>query len=196
MNPPESKRLTRSKYLKPKGRFGALSEVSQLEVLKCALERGASMRMTVYGESMMPFLRNGDVVTISPLEGRPPQIGDILAFEKPGARKLVIHRLVRKCEYGYELKGDNCRRPDETASEFHLQGVVAQIERNNRKKTLGTGKSKRWIAVLSKINLFYWFHRFIQISIKSVKVVLQMIPPRNFRFAQNERLEEPDGKKD
>ncbi len=76
------------------------------------------------------------------------------------------------------------------------QGVGGESERNNRKKTLGTGKSKRWIAVLSKINLFYWFHRFIQISIKSVKVVLQMIPPRNFRFAQNERLEEPDGKKD
>ena len=154
------------------------------------------MRMTAYGESMIPFLRSGDVVTISPFNGRPPQIGDILAFEKTAANKLVIHRLIRKCEYGYALKGDNCRQSDEMVSKFHLQGVVTHIERNNKQRNLGIGKAKRWIAALSQINLFYCVHGCLQIAIKFVKLVLGIFPPRNLRFTKNERLERRDGKKD
>jgi signal peptidase I len=195
VNHPKTKRLTHSKYLKRTGHFAALSKVSQLEILKYALERGASMRMTVYGESMIPFLRNADVVTISPFDTRPPQIGDILAFEKPGANQLVIHRLIRKYEYGYELKGDNCCQSDKIVSKFHLQGVVTHIERNSKQRNLGIGNAKRLIASLSRINLFYWVHGCFQILIKLARIIHGIFPLRNLRFARNEYIERRNGKK-
>jgi len=50
----------------------------------------------IEGSSMFPVLKNGDKILAKDLDWRNARIGDILAYERPGEEKLVVHRLVKK----------------------------------------------------------------------------------------------------
>lgn len=66
------------------------------------------------GESMLPTLPPGSLLTIKPLIGS-PAVGDILVFSR--SDQLVAHRLIRVV-VGFNhtrwivTQGDNCVRPD------------------------------------------------------------------------------------
>ena len=89
-----------------------LSNQGQLELLRGMRERGASLRTPVHGWSMTPFIRDGDVVTIAPIGPVAPRLGDVLAVELAHGSLLVIHRVVRRVDRGWLLRGDNATAPD------------------------------------------------------------------------------------
>ncbi|MFC2064440.1 signal peptidase I [Chloroflexota bacterium] len=155
-----------SKYLKSSGNLSQLSNIKQLELLKYALEQKVSVRMTVYGDSMTPFLRNGDVILLSPLENNPPKIGDILAFEQTGIQKLVIHRIVHIDPEGFEMKGDNHHRSDGIILPRQILGRVINIEHNHKNANIGISRVKSWIAWLSKIDLLRRFQVLLHLPVK------------------------------
>jgi len=67
-----------------------------MPVIRAALERGQRVRMTVTGSSMLPFLRDSDVVELEPAPA--PRLGDMVLVQAdpPGAaERYVLHRIVR-----------------------------------------------------------------------------------------------------
>jgi hypothetical protein len=75
-----------------------------LPIIRATLERGQRVRMTVSGTSMLPFLRDGDVVELEPL-GAAPRAGDVVLAQGP-AGPCVLHRVVRVTGEGLFLRGD------------------------------------------------------------------------------------------
>ena len=61
-----------------------------------ALKKGKIMRFPLYGLSMYPTLREGDILKIKPISYQEARIGDILASYNFESRKILVHRLVKK----------------------------------------------------------------------------------------------------
>ena len=62
-----------------------------LRALLCAiLAKGASFRFKARGFSMSPFIRDGDVVTVSPHQHAKLDPGDIAAFAHSTTDRLII----------------------------------------------------------------------------------------------------------
>jgi signal peptidase I len=66
-----------------------------IELLHATLARGASFRFRTSGFSMDPFIRDGDVITVSALSEGSPGLGDVVAFVQKETPKLAVHQIGR-----------------------------------------------------------------------------------------------------
>jgi len=119
-------------------------------LLQDVIKRGKKFRFETKGFSMHPFVRNGDVLTLAPLSGRKIQIGDIVACEEPVSRKLIVHRVVRKKEKGYLVKGDNSYKADGCVQRDSIYGRVVRVERKGKAVSFSLGPEKYVIASISR----------------------------------------------
>jgi hypothetical protein len=101
---------------------------------------------------MAPFIKDGDVVTISPLRGSRPRLGDVAAFTR-GADSLLVHRVVERQGGSWSTKGDNVVELDGAIPAASLLGRVTRIERDGRAVRLGLGPERVVIAWLSRAGL-------------------------------------------
>ena len=69
----------------------SLSGVDLAILAREILGREAVLRFQARGNSMTPFIRDGDIVTLVPLS-RPPRIGDVVAFAHPRTSGMAVHR--------------------------------------------------------------------------------------------------------
>ncbi len=99
---------------------------------------------------MAPIIRNGDVITVSPLKGTLPRWGDVVAFIQPDTGRLVIHRVVRKRNDAYLIKGDNTLKMDGPVPRDSILGCVTGVERNGTEISLGLGPERYLIALLTR----------------------------------------------
>ncbi len=127
-----------------------LSGAAQLALLEAFVERDASLRTTVHGRSMWPFVRDGDVVTIEPIRRRPPAVGEVVAVRHPRGANLVIHRVVGVDPGGWIVQGDACAAPDGVVPTGQVLGRIVAVERGGSPVRLGTGPSGPWVAALSR----------------------------------------------
>jgi len=69
----------------------------------------------VKGRSMLPTLREGDIVFITRVDPGEIKIGDVIVYKSP-SNSLVIHRVIsivnEDGDYYYVTKGDNNPGPD------------------------------------------------------------------------------------
>jgi hypothetical protein len=121
--------------------------------LRAVLARGASFRFKARGFSMHPFIRDGDVVTVSPQGGGQVGLGEVAAFCHPHTRKLVVHRVLAQGVGGYWLRGDNAAESDGLVSGEEVLGRVTRVERHGRRVRLGLGWERLVIALLCRYNL-------------------------------------------
>ena len=128
----------------------SLSNPGQLALLKSMAERGVSLRTTVRGFSMHPFIRDCDVLTITPLKGYHPELGDVVAFTRPECNRLVIHRIIKNSAPGWLIKGDNCPKADGLIEQKQVIGYVTHIERGKIDVHFGLGIEKKLIALLNR----------------------------------------------
>jgi ribosomal protein S18 acetylase RimI-like enzyme len=126
-----------------------LSNMVQLELLRAMVERGLPLRTRVHGFSMTPMIRDEDVVTIVPMAGRDPRVGEVVACVL-AHEKLVLHRVVAREDAGWLLRGDNCRDNDGVVATEEILGSIARVERNGRDVHYGTGLKGAGIAWLSR----------------------------------------------
>jgi len=138
------------------GDFG-FSGSALAELLQATLVTGASFRFTAKGFSMTPFIRDNDVVTVSPLSNYPEGLGKMAAFINPKTERLVIHRIVGRNSTGYLLKGDNCPDIDGVIPKEKILGCVTEIRRSNRKSSLGLGLERYVIAAISRWTMIFPF---------------------------------------
>ncbi len=127
-----------------------LSNLGQLELLRAMMERRVPLRTMVRGFSMHPFIRDGDVLVISPLNGRKPSHGDVVAFTQPVMGRLAVHRIVGRSKSGLIIRGDNCHEADSVVMADRILGRVTRIERCGRTVRTGLGYSGMLIAALNK----------------------------------------------
>jgi signal peptidase I len=131
-------------------------------LMTSVLEKGKSIRFNAKGGSMSPFFKDGDTLTIAPLGNRSIALGDVLAFNHPDRKELLVHRVVAQKKDRFLMKADNGCFPDGWVSPVDVIGILAAVQRGRRKIYLSLGWEKHLIAHLSRRNLllaslrFFW----------------------------------------
>jgi hypothetical protein len=144
---------TRPEFVIVKGSELPLSGRALVEILRAVLDKGAAVRFQAKGFSMSPFIKNMDVVTISPLQGKRPGLGDIIAFVHKETDGLCVHRIVRATSGVYITKGDNISETAECVPRENILGFVGKVEREGREAFLGLGPERFLIAFLGRRGL-------------------------------------------
>ena len=99
---------------------------------------------------MSPFIKDGDDITLFPLNGISPGLGDVVAFIHKGNGMPFIHRVVGKKGNTYLLKGDNATETDGLISESDILGCVRMVERRGLRVFFGLGPERFLIAYLNR----------------------------------------------
>jgi signal peptidase I len=136
-----------------KGEELSLSRQGLEELLRSVLAKGVCCRFSVKGFSMSPFIRDGDVVTVSPLGSSALGLGDVVVFLSVRGGGPVIHRIVGKCDGSYLLKGDNLPELDGMVTPANILGYIKAVERKGKKISLGLGPERFLIALLTRTGL-------------------------------------------
>ena len=126
-----------------------LSGNALVELVCAVLERDKPFRFRAGGSSMAPFIRDGDFITITSPDRHNLRAGDVLSFRHPGNGRLVIHRLVRKLDGRYLMKGDSSASVAVTIQPENILGKVDMVERNEIPVIFGFGPERFLIAFLS-----------------------------------------------
>ena len=103
------------------------------------LRRGRSLRIKAHGASMLPFLRDGDIVLINPAR-RAAGVGDIVCYESTG--RLFLHRVLGRAGDRVVTKGDALSFT-EAIDPTQVLGTAVAIERRGGLKRLDT-RAARW----------------------------------------------------
>jgi signal peptidase I len=145
-----------------------LSGPALSEILRAVLGKGVPVRFQAKGFSMSPFIKNGDVVTISPLEDTSPGVGDVIAFVHEGTDRLYVHRVIRKKGEFYIPKGDSILGADGSVSRKDVLGFVTRVERNGKDVFLGLGPERFVIAFLGCRGLLLPFIHSLRKVVRSI----------------------------
>jgi hypothetical protein len=109
------------------------------------LRAGYAVRFRAAGDSMRPFLRDGDVVDVEPAPVAEVRIGDILLYQRPDGT-AIAHRVARRSrgaeEPMLEMQGDARRDAKESARGEQVLGRVVRLRRGDREIAL-TGAGRR-----------------------------------------------------
>jgi signal peptidase len=96
------------------------------------LERGGLFCFKAHGSSMYPFIRDGDILTIQPVEIETLAIGDV-AFYRSTWDRVIAHRVVaKKFTNGKRvliMRGDSGSHTNEQVQPDHVLGRVMSIQR-------------------------------------------------------------------
>ena len=119
------------------------------ELMKDVIEKNISFRFTALGFSMLPFIHDGDVITVAPVFHTNLRIGDVVAFINPICNQLAVHRILLISQSGYLIKGDNTNQPDGQVLASNIIGRVIQVEHCGKNVGIGIGVERIAIAWLS-----------------------------------------------
>jgi signal peptidase I len=132
-----------------------IAQAPLMGLIQEVLGRGSCMKLQAKGYSMNPFIKEGDVLTLSPMIDGAPKVGDVVAFKLPEDGKLAIHRVIKSSADLYLIKGDCCSEPDGYIFEKDILGLVSGIERDGNTTRLGLGPEKILISFLSGKNMLW-----------------------------------------
>lgn len=108
-----------------------LSSGELISLFEDILNRGLSLRTQVTGVSMTPFLRGGEILTITKVRPSSLRIGDLIFFIDSRGFP-VLHRIVRKEHKKdipvFQTKGDSLLSMDDPVSAHNVLGKVTGIE--------------------------------------------------------------------
>jgi len=128
-----------------------LSGPALKELLQSVIQKGLPFRFKAGGFSMSPFIKDGDIVTVSALGEVPPRIGDVVIFIHPVNGSIVVHRLVAKRGNTYRVKGDNSPGMTTLLPRENVLGRLDRLERNGSRVLLGLGPERLFIAFLTRV---------------------------------------------
>src|SRR3989449_769264 len=106
------------------------------ELAMQVLRRDGHLRITARGSSMMPFIRDGEVVGVATTKSTEVGVGDVVCYERPPGR-LFLHRVIGLAGDGFVAKGDALAFT-EVVERAHVLGKVITIERHGRGRRLDT----------------------------------------------------------
>lgn len=106
------------------------SEIAEL--VTAVQKKGASFRFKVGGSSMNPAIRSDDRLTISALRGVLPFTGEIVAFRRSTTGRMLVHRVIKRENESYFIRGDNQRYVAAHIPLEQVIGVITKIEHRGR----------------------------------------------------------------
>jgi signal peptidase I len=112
-----------------------------LELSRDVLQKGQSIRFQAKGWSMRPFIRDGDFVTVSPVENSSIKTGDVVLYstaENDPIMHRVIKKYIKKGGTTLLIKGDASSGSPERVDIQRVLGKLTAIERKGRRKQLDT----------------------------------------------------------
>jgi hypothetical protein len=115
-----------------------------------ALRRHGRLSLKVRGGSMVPFIRDGDIVTVEETAPGGPGIGDVICYATT-PRRLFVHRVVGRDREHLFVKGDALAFT-EVVECGQVLGKVVALERHGTLRRLDTAAARwrnRAIATLS-----------------------------------------------
>ena len=132
-----------------------------IELMQAVHSRGLPFRFSASGCSMTPFIRDGDIISVSPPSSRLPGMGDVVAFLHPETKLLCIHRVLSRNKSALLIQGDNSPgKPDGIIPMEAIMGRVTLVERGGRRIRLGFGPERVLIALLSRSGLLAVVRRY------------------------------------
>jgi len=135
----------------------SLSGAAVAKLLKAVVEKGKPFKFKARGWSMAPFIRDGDVLTLSPLASPFIHKGDVVGVVDPNTKKLVVHRIVGMRRDRYWIKGDSLDKEDAgSIAPNSICGRVTRVERHGKPDRFGLGPERSSIAVLSRVPVLMW----------------------------------------
>ena len=101
------------------------------ELSRELLRQGKSIRFSAPGRSMYPTIREGEAITVEPIDPAFVRPGDIVLYRS--GDHVVAHRVVRR-EGGprFILRDDTWGMRDEAVSADQVLGKVVSVERGGR----------------------------------------------------------------
>jgi signal peptidase len=99
------------------------------------LGQGGHFCFKANGQSMYPFIRNGDVLVIKPVHISELKRGDVILF-RPARNRCIVHRIVGKKDREDRLRllvrGDSSLRSDGWISSSQVLGRVESLKRSEK----------------------------------------------------------------
>jgi len=106
------------------------------------LNDGHQVQFKLGGNSMFPYLRDGEVAVTVRIPADQLKVGQVIVFEQNG--RWIAHRLVEiiqtKERSNYVAQGDSIMRPDAPISEDAYMGVVIGFLRNGKQHEVDFGQ--------------------------------------------------------
>ncbi|MDO9579596.1 MAG: nucleotidyltransferase family protein [Bacteroidales bacterium] len=140
-----------------------------LELSSEILSQGNCLRFRARGGSMYPFVRDGDILEVEPVNGREIRLGDVIFYQTADER-VVAHRVVRQSfsNDGPILitRGDSTVGKGERVSLEDILGRVKFIERNGRKIRFDSGTGRLIGIFFAKLSPF---SRWIYPPLRKIK---------------------------
>lgn len=104
-----------------------------LSVLCSLIAEGETVRCTVSGGSMLPFLAHGRDAVILQMPQTPPGRGDIVLYRRADGA-YILHRICRVCTDGsYEIIGDAQTTAERGILPEQIAAVTVCVYRGGRK---------------------------------------------------------------
>lgn len=139
----------------------SLSVKAVIELMQAVHAKGLPFRFNAGGHSMAPFIRDGDVICVSPLASRAPNLGDVVAFIHPETKLLCVHRVVSVKRDSFFIQGDNMpENPDGMIPRKDILGRVTRVEHAGKMVRLGLGPERPLLALLSYCGLLAVIRRY------------------------------------
>lgn len=104
-----------------------------MPIISEALGRGQNVRIVVNGESMRPFIANGDVVEL--MAPRNPATGDIILIRR-SEDDYLLHRVVVVIKPMFFVRGDSQRCVEGPFANSDIIGKVRVSIRNGKVRNL------------------------------------------------------------
>ena len=105
------------------------------------LHKGGLFRFKARGCSMSPFVHDGAVITVAPVEAGSVRFGDVVFCSSKG--RAVVHRVVGKCMLNKEpallIRGDNASSQAERVLAAEVIGKVVTVEQYGKTVRLNHG---------------------------------------------------------
>lgn len=128
-----------------------------LGLSRALLEDGKSVRFQAKGRSMHPFIQDGDIITVGPVENSSIKIGDVVLYSTADD-SLIVHRVLNKYTKDDTItmliKGDASFGPPERVNSQKVLGKILSIERNGRERKLDTSLYRIISLFLAAISPF------------------------------------------
>ena len=106
------------------------------------LARGEAVKFKAYGSSMRPFIRDGDILTVRPMEQGHWTVGQIVFYQSKD-HKLLAHRIIGKTFtdgiWRLSVRGDAMNAIQEEISEDQVLGEVFHRQRNGKSVQVDRG---------------------------------------------------------
>lgn len=128
-----------------------------ISLIQEAIQKGEGFRLRLFGISMHPFVKAGDVVRVQPVAWEALRPGQVVLFHRNG--RLIAHRVLRVAQDPQVVtaKGDTMLRADPPVGRDQLLGEVVSLERSGRVISLRSPGRRLWSALMLRATYPYSF---------------------------------------